>query len=352
MQSSFKRVLTGIVFFCLTILIAIVGYVFAGWSWGDSVYMVVITIFGVGYGEVQPINTPQLRIFTMFVIIAGTSSAVYAVGGFVQMMAEGEIKRALGTRRMNREIDTLQDHVIVCGYGRMGQILTRELAIAQMSFIVIDCDEERITLAEDRGYLVRLGSAMDEEVLTSVGITRAAIFATVLPDDAANVFITLTARSLNPRLSILARGELPSTEKKLRLAGANRVISPAAIGAQRMARMITHPLAVELLETQEGQGNLNELLAQIDIQVNELVIDPHSGFAGQTIGNLEIRGKGSFIIVALRRREGELIQHPSSEVFLHRGDTLVVLGHRNDMPQLLRSNLMRKQVRYRGAKLN
>ncbi|MEB3293368.1 MAG: potassium channel protein [Synechococcales bacterium] len=351
MQTSLKRVLTGISFFCLTIIVAIAGYVMAGWTVWDATYMVVITIFGVGYGEVQPINTPQLRLFTMFVIIAGTSSAVYAVGGLVQMMTEGEIKRALGVRRMNREIDTLQEHVIVCGYGRMGQILTRELAIAQMPFIVIDCDEDRIAQAETFGFLVRLGSAMDEEVLNSVGIARATSLATVLPDDAANVFITLTARGLNPRLTILARGELPSTDKKLRLAGADRVISPAAIGAQRMARMITHPLAVELLENQEGQSNLNELLAQIDVQVHELVVNPQSGFAGQTIGNLEIRGRGAFIIVALRRREGELIRHPGSEVFLHRGDTLILLGHRNDMPQFIRSNVIRQQVRYRGAKL-
>ncbi len=229
MQSSLKRMLIGGGFFLATLLIAVAGYILAGWTLLDSVYQVVITVFGVGFGEIGPM-TPQLRVFTMIVIIAGCSSVAYVLGGFLQMITEGEIKRALGVRRMMREIDTLKNHVIICGYGRIGQILARKMYEAGQPFVLIDNDPSRTVEAEAKGYLVRQGSATDETVLESVGINRARFLATVLPDDAANVFITLTARSLNPNLIILARGEYPSTEKKLLQAGADKVVSPAAIG--------------------------------------------------------------------------------------------------------------------------
>jgi voltage-gated potassium channel len=204
MQSSLKRILIGASFFGLTLICAVIGYIMAGWNLLDAIYMVVITVFGVGYGEVLPVNTPHLKIFTMLVIIAGTSSAVYIVGSFIQMITEGEINRALGARRMTREIETLSQHVIICGFGRMGQILARRLADDRHPFVVIDNNHDRTTQAESMGYLVRLGSATDEDILQAAGITRARCLATVLPDDAINIFITLTAfyrKEIAPRRS-------------------------------------------------------------------------------------------------------------------------------------------------------
>ena len=241
MQQSFRRIFTGIIFFIITNIIGVIGYTLAGWNLLDAVYMMVITIFGVGYGEVKPLSSPNLKIFTILIIIAGALSVAYMVGGFVQMVTEGEINKALGVRRMTREIENLKDHVIICGFGRVGQILAREMVKARQPFVIIDNTPERITKAEALGYLIRLGSAMDEAVLLAGGIQRAKILATVLPDDASNVFITLTARELNPEIIILARGEFPTTEKKLKLAGANHAILPSTIGAMRMAHLITHP---------------------------------------------------------------------------------------------------------------
>jgi voltage-gated potassium channel len=349
MNSSLKRILTGVIFFVITLVAAVIGYMLAGWSLLDAIYMVVITVFGVGYGEVKPITTPLLRIFTMLVIIAGTSSAVYAVSGFLQLITEGEIKKAIGARRMIREIETLKQHVIICGYGRMGQILARRLAEAQQPFVIIDNDSDRAAKAEALGYLVQFGSATDEAILELAGITRAKTLATVLPDDAANVFITLTARSLHPDLIILARGEYPSTERKLKQAGADQVVSPAAIGALRMAHLITHPAALNFLEQGDGLPNLNELLARIDVQIDELAIPPRSDLVGASIGTVEVRGQGAFIIVALRRLDGTTIIHPGRELFLHEGDTLVVMGHRGDIPQFARLHALKRQMRYRGA---
>jgi voltage-gated potassium channel len=351
MQSSIKRIVVGASFFLLTNIVAILGYRFAGWSWLDSIYMVVITIFGVGFGEIGPM-TPALRVFTIFVIIAGCTSLGYIVTGFLQTITEGEIKRALGVRRMMRDIDLLRDHVIICGYGRIGQILARKMQENNMPFVLIDNDSDRVAEAEADGFLVQLGSATDESVLEAVGIMRARHLATVLPDDAANVFITLTARSLNPSLMIMARGEYPSTERKLMQAGADRVVSPAAIGGLRMAHMITHPAALDFLEQNDGRNTLNEMLSQIDIQIDELAIDAHSSWVGSTIGNVETRGKGAFIVVALRRADGSTLVHPERDAFLAEGDTLILMGHRGDIPKFARHHAMKRQMQYRGAKFS
>ena len=351
MQGSMKRILTGALFFIATLILAITGYMLAGWSLMDATYMVVITTFGVGYGEVRPITSTPLRIFTICVIIAGTSSAVYIVGGFVQMITEGEINKALGARRMTRSIETLEQHVIICGFGRMGQILARKMLDANIPCVIIDNNAERIALAESAGYLIRVGNATDEAILYTAGIDRAKVLATVLPDDAANVFITLTARELNPKLMILARGELPSTEKKLRLAGANQVVLPAAISALRMSHMITHPATIEFFSNDDGRSRLNELLSQVDIQVDELAIVHNSPMVGATIEDVEVRGKGTFIVVALRKSDGTTITHPSQALVLSDGDTVIVMGHRGDIPQFVRKHVIRRPMRYASSRL-
>ena len=349
MQSSLRRMLVGSGFLALTLVFAVAGYVLAGWNLLDSIYMVIITVFGVGFGEIGPM-TPALRIFTMFVILAGCSSVAYIAGGFLQMITEGEIKRALGVRRMMREIDTLKNHVIICGYGRIGQILARKMDETGQTFVIIDNDTHRVANAEAKGYLVCLGSATDEMVLEASGIHRAKYLASVLPDDAANVFITLTARSLNPNLFILARGEYPSTERKLIQAGADRVVSPAVIGGLRMANMITHPAALDFLEKDNGRETLNELLSQIDIQIEELAITGTSSLVGATIGSIEVKGKGTFIVVALRKADSSTVIHPDREIFLEEGDTLILMGHRGDIPKFAKHAALKRQMQYRGAK--
>ncbi len=348
MHGSLKRILTGAGFLSLTLVVAITGYRLAGWSLIDSIYMVVITVFGVGFGEVGPM-TPQLRVFTMFVIIAGCTSVGYILGGFLQMITEGEINRALGARRMTKEIRTLNQHVIICGYGRIGQILSRQMVDAKQPFVIIDNNLTRIETAEAMGYLVRLGNATDEGILESAGIERAKVLATVLPDDSANVFITLTARGLNPNLIILSRGEFPSTEKKLRQAGADHVVSPAEIGAMRMSHIITHPAALSFLDQTVDGSSLNELLSQIDVQVDELAVPPGSPLVHSTIGNVQVRGKGTFIVVALRKADGSTIINPGYDVLLDEGDTVIVMGHRGDIPKFAHHYALKRQMRW-GAR--
>ncbi|MGG6297113.1 potassium channel family protein [Leptolyngbya sp. AN02str] len=350
MHTSFRRIITGMMLFIITIIVATAGYVASGWSFIDSIYQVVITVFGVGFGEVQPINTPTLRVFTMLVIVGGTSSVVYAVGGLVQMITEGELNKALGVRRMIKTIATLENHVVICGFGRMGQILARELANFMQPFVIIDNSSDRITEAQELGYLVITGNATDEEVLQLAGIERAQFLATALPDDAANVFITLTGRGLNPNLVILARGEFPTTERKLRLAGANHVVLPATIGAMRMAHMITHPATLDFLDRNNGGSSLNEMLAHINLQLEELLIPKGSPMIGHFVKDIEASGKGSFMVVALKRAEGQLVTSPGTGVAIHEGDIVIVMGRRGDIPKIENFYTLKQGMRYRGAK--
>ena len=331
MQGAFKRIITGALFFIITIVVAVVGYVGFGWALLDAVYMVVITIFGVGYGEVQPLESPAQKIFTILVIFAGTTSAVYIVGGFVQMVTEGEINRALNSKLKERSIANLQNHVIICGFSRMGQILADQLQENHEPFIVVDDHAEQISQTYD--YLTREGSATDELLLEAVGIDRARALVTVLPDDATNVFITLTARELNPELSILARGDRPSTEKKLRLAGADHIVLPDTISGLRMANLLTRPTAIDFLNQPEERSYLNDLLGQIDVQLDELRIPIQSALSGKTVRELEVRGKGAFIVVAIRLATGQTIVRPSPSQVLNGHDVLIVLGHQIDIPQ-------------------
>ncbi len=351
MQESFKRILTGTIIFVLTLVVAVIGYVLFGWTLLDSIYMVVITIFGVGYGEVHPLTTATEKIFTMMVILAGTTSAVYIVGGFVQMVAGGEINKALDSHRQDRYIKSLENHAIICGFGRMGQIIAQQLIKDHQKFVIIDQESDRVAKAEQMGYLATRGNATDENLLIFAGIEKARVLATVLPNDAANVFITLTARGLNQGLIILARGELPTTEKKLKLAGADRVVLPAIIGGMRMANLITRPTATDFLKSKGDRHYLDELLSQINVQIDELVINKSSPLANKSVGQLEVQGKGTFIIVAIRREDKTVIKNPDRSVMLRTGDTVIVMGHEGDIPKFAKFNELKSKMRYRGSSI-
>jgi voltage-gated potassium channel len=242
---SSRTLRKGLTFFVGTCIVATVGYVSAGWEWVDAIYMVTITIFGVGYGEVRPIEEPWLKLFTIGVIFAGCSSLIYVVGGIVQMLAEGEIEQMMGVRNRSREIEQLNDHTIICGYGRVGQMLAVELANHGESLVIIDHDPVRVDQAIEDGFLAIEGDAVDDDVLHRVGLFRARTLATVLPDDATNVFITLTARDLSNSIRIISRAESPSTERKLMRGGASRVVMPAAIVAVRISQLVASPLALQ-----------------------------------------------------------------------------------------------------------
>jgi voltage-gated potassium channel len=352
MHSSIAKLIRGATFFGLTCVVATFGYWAAGWDPLDAVYMTIITIFGVGFGEVHPMdNDPRLRIFTMFVIVAGFASVIYFFGGFVQMIAEGEFNRVLGARRMTKGIEQLKNHAIMCGYGRVGQHLARELHATGQPLVIVDNDTERLRAAEAEGFLVVVGDCTDENVLRAAGIERARVVATVLSSDAANVFLTLTARELNGEVEIIARAESPVTEKKLLRSGANKVVLPTAIGATKIANLITRPSAESLLVDASGRDHLNEELEHIGLKLQEYPIAGGSDLVGQPIKSAEVRGQGGVVIVAVRHADGSVVRRPDPGMVLAAGDTIFVLGHSEQLVAIARRAATERPTMFRGAKI-
>ncbi|MBI3836842.1 MAG: potassium channel protein [Planctomycetia bacterium] len=323
MSTSLRRVCIGAIVLVVVFAAAVVGYRIAGRSWLDAIYMVIITISTVGYGETSSLP-PGQKVLTIGVIVFGISAAVFTLGGFIQMMMEGEIERALSLGRTTRAIEKLTRHVILCGYGRIGHILAHELKCKRQSFVVLDSDPEALAEAQNAGYLVLLGDATEEEVLLAAGVERAQCLVTALPSDAANVFITLTSRNLNRDLQIIARGEYQTTEKKLLQAGANRVVLPAAIGALRMAAMVTRPSTIELMELVGGQSIL-------DVEIDEIAVLAGSSLVGKTIVDAETRRRHGLLVVAVKQTTGKMVFNPGAELVFQPGDTVIVMGRLEDI---------------------
>lgn len=353
LSAPVRKVVTGLALFVSVCVVAVFGYVASGWKLDDSIYMVIITIFGVGYGEVQPVESPAERALTILVIIAGYGAVIYTVGGFMQMLIDGEINRALGARRMTKDIQQLSGHTILCGAGRVGAILARELAANGKPFVVVDADPARLAEARDRGYLVVGGDATEEHVLQQAGIDRAAVLATVLSEDATNVFVTITAREMNPDLTVIARGENPRTEKKLLGCGASKVVLPTAIGAKKLAQMIIRPSAENLLEQLTSGGDMDEDLGRIGLRFEELHVPPEGAITGKAIADIELRGNLGFLIVGVRTADGATTLHPPPSTTLAAGDTVIILGHGEEMPELAaRFTAKRDKITYRGVTID
>jgi voltage-gated potassium channel len=330
---SWKRIIVGLSFLASTCVVGVTGYLIAGWRLLDAIYMVVITIFGVGYGEVRALESDTLRIFTICLIITGCSSLVYIMGGVFQLITEGELNRALGRRRMTKDIDKLSDHVIVCGFGRIGRVLAKALTSANMPFVVVDRDASRVADACGEHVLAFEGDATQEETLERVGIRRAKVLTTVLPNDALNVFITLTARTLNAKLVIVARGEDQRTESKLLQAGADRVVLPAAIGGDIIAQLIVHPIAFDLFH--EGAvSSLTETCATLGASFKSLRIGAESRGVGRRVAELEAAGQGGYLVVAIRRADGRSLQAPRPEERFEAGDEVLLLGRSECMTEV------------------
>lgn len=326
LRSSTGNLVAGVLFILGVIGFGTGGYAAAGWSLTDAFYMVVITIFSVGYGEVRPINTMWLHTLTTGLIVLGCTGMIFLTGALVQLFTASELQRILGFKRMKNEIDHLKDHVVVCGFGRIGNMLARELLDGKASFVIVERAEARVAEARALRYLCIQGEATDEAVLHQAGVGRARILATVLPDDAANVFITLSARSLNRSLHIIARGEVPSTEGKLLHAGADEVVLPTHIGAERIAELILYPKASALIRDNERMRGFERSLHNLGLELEVLPAADDSKFANLTIEQIEQRADGAFLIVAINRKDGSTITRPPTSTRIESGDGVILIG--------------------------
>lgn len=349
MKSPTRHLVIGFSIFSLTFVLAVIGYVSHGWPWLDAIYMVVITVFSVGYSEVHPVTEPDLRIMTIAVILTGCTSIIYLTGALIQFLTAGQIKQLLGSRRMINDIKKLNGHVIVCGYGRIGRMVAEELGTAERPFVIVERNEDRLTEAQSAGYLVYEGDATNEKVLIEAGVERASLLATVLPNDALNVFITLSARNLNSKIMIIARGEEPATERKLRQAGANHVVLPTHIGAERIAHMIMFPHAAAMIDNEKQSKHLQQELSELGLGLEEFVIPEDSQLVGAELHQVEMESQAGFLVVAIHKPEGMTILEPPGSTKLSAGDGIVVVCHKGIMPDFKRRYLSGKKTNYRGA---
>jgi voltage-gated potassium channel len=313
-----------LIFVATVTVLATLAYIAAGWSFSDASYMVTLTVFSVGYGEVRPIDTPYLHVVTMGTMLLGCTGMILLTSSLVQVLTVFQLRQLLGTDRMTSKIDKLTGHVIICGYGRIGVMLAKELAAGGVPLVVIERGAERLAEVEAAGYLGISGDATEEEVLFAAGIERAKVLATVLPDDAANVFITLSARNIAPALEIIARGEAPTTERKLRRAGADQVVQPTHIGAERIARMILYPHSQDL----SGDDRLGAARAEITMLGLDLELVPVARGAvvcGITVEEAERRSVGSFFVAQINRANGEILARPARDERIEEGDQVLIV---------------------------
>ena len=325
-RPAIRGLLQGIAAGAVVVIYGVVGYVLMGWTWFDAFYMVVITISGVGFGEVRPLRSVPERIHTILVIAFGMLAVGYTLARFIQFLTEAEIQNLLGHRRMRRRIEQLSEHVVVAGFGRVGTLVSEELAAAELPFVVIELNAEKIPEIEARGYLYVRGDATEESILREAGLLRARQLVTVMPHDAANVYITLTARQMAPPVKIIARAEQPSTQKKLRQAGADHVILPAAIGAHRIVSLLTNPSAVEFVELVTQRSSLA-------IEMDDIPIGDESPLRNLTLRDADIGRRTGVIVIAVKRLDGRVEFPPSGDEPLAQGDSIVVLGRRSNLDQ-------------------
>jgi voltage-gated potassium channel len=291
----------------------------------ESIYWTVITVSGVGYSQSVNQEVDAGRQFlSIIVIVVGMMAMMYTVGMLIQAIVEGQLDQAMGVKRMTKEIDKLDGHVIICGFGRIGQNLGHRLVRHQVPFVVIDPSTEVLAEAKSLGYPCLEGDATDEDILRSAGIDRATTFVIALQSDATNVFLTLTARNMNPDIHILARGEHPRTEKKLLQAGANEVVMPAVIGAERMADIIVRPETSDLLRCIGHESGLNA-------ELEEFKFTADSAYVGRTVREAE--SSLQLMIVAVRCADGETIFNPKDDQELYAGDVVIVMGPEADIEE-------------------
>ncbi len=330
-DSRFKNFRRGLALLLLVIVIGCGGLiVIEDCSVWDALYMTVITISTVGFGETVPLS-PQGRVFILFLIVAGLAVMAYTLGGVGQIIIEGQVQKYLGRHRMQREIDSLSGHYIICGHGRMGRILCNELRQESAPFVVIEGVETEAESLRESGVLVVAGDATEDEMLEKAGVTRARGLVAVVSRDEDNLYITLSAREMtqmhNPLLYILSRATDESAGKKIRRAGANRVISPYVIGGMRIVQALLRPTVYDFVEIVTQSSGL-------DLMFEELAIGTGSRLVNTAIMNSGIREDYDVIVIAVKKSSEQMVFNPGPEYVLETGDVMITLGDKEQLARL------------------
>lgn len=311
----YRRVLLGLLILAVVVTIGTIGYVMLGFSLLDALYQTVTTISTVGFREVEPLSAVG-KVFTIGLILSGVGTALYTFTVALETLIDGHLRDLFGRRRMHRQIEKMTDHVIVCGWGRVGQSISRYLAHAGQKLVVVDRDPERIP---EIPHPYVQGDVTDDDIMYAAGIERARVLVAALDTDAANLYATLSGRSLRPDLFIIARAHSDSSEPKLERAGANRVVNPQRIGGARMAALALQPHVAEFLDVVMHDGDL-------EFRLEEIEVSRRSPLAGRSLRDAQIRDRTGALVLAVRGDDGSFTTNPPPETEMAPGQILIAIG--------------------------
>jgi len=334
-RNAYSRLISAAAVILGVLLLGATSYYAVGegrWSWFDCFYMTIITLSTVGFAEtLEGMNEhPEARVLTIALIVLGSATLLYFISSLTALIVEGDLQGILRRRTMQRAIGTLNNHIIVCGIGTTGRHIATELSAVGVPFVVIDTDRARLgELNEEFEGNLRyvLGDATDDHILELAGVERAKGIISALNDDKANLFVTISARALNPTARIVAKSIESSTEAKLRRAGADAVVAPNYIGGVRLFSEMVSPKTVAFLDriVRFGSG--------ISVGIEAIDIPEGSPLAGKRLAETDVREAGA-LVVAVHRADGDYVYNPGSEHLLQEGDSLIVLAESQDVANL------------------
>lgn len=326
-MTSHTRFILDVLIFVVILIGGCLGYILIeGWDPLEALYMTIISLTTVGFMEVHPLS-PSGRVFTIFLLVFGVGFILYFLGSIAKIMVEGTVRDVWGRRKLEKQISQMKGHYIICGFGRIGRTVTQLLKEKPLPVVVIEKDPEAVPFFQEKKIPFILGEATSEENLKRAGIERAKGLVAAASSDADNVYITLAARGMNPGLFILARAAEDYSVNQLLRAGADKVVSPYEIGARRMAYSILRPTVIDFIELAMHDQNL-------DLQMEELTVQERSEIKEQTLMESAIRRTFDLIVVAIKKKSGEMIFNPSPQAKIQVGDTLVLLGNRENLNRL------------------
>lgn len=328
------RVRYAIIALAIAIVFGTVGFrVIEGWSLANSFYVTVQTLTTVGYGDLPP-QTMAGRGFAIVIMLIGVGGVALAATTIVQSIVQSELVSTFGQRRQSKKMSKLHDHYVICGSGRVGSHLVRDLQRANEEIVIIESDGPRAAEFSQKGFQVLVGDATLEETLREAGVERARGLAACLPEDADNVYVVLTARDLNPKLHIVARAAEEQAEAKLVRAGANHVVAPTIIGGHRMAVSLTKPAVGEFFDSMVG--------SKWGLAFEQVLIESDSPLVGRGLAETPIRAELDIVIISIRRQSGEMVFNPAAQTIIEAGDILIAIGQ---IEALTRLNELAKPTR-------
>ena len=315
MTNPFRRVQIGLASLALVVVIGTVGYSLLGFAPLEAFYETIVTVSTVGYGFPDPIGT-GVKIFTIVLILLGVGTALYTFTVTLELLMDGHMRELIRRRRMDRGIGRMTGHVVICGWGRVGREVARYLSNAGQQVVVVDRDAERLAAID---YPTVIGDVTDDDTLLRAGIERAGTLIAALDSDEANLFVTVSSRSFNPSIHVIARARGASSEAKLLRVGADRVVNPQRLGGDRMAAFVTQPHVVDFVDVVMHDGSL-------EFRLEEVLIGADSPLAGETLRSTKVHEQTGALVLAIRRPDGSFTPNPSPEDQLAAGDVLIGVG--------------------------